>query len=230
MKKKLVMALPLVAIAIAVVVFRPTIRSWLLAAAGWAEVHPELAWPIYIVVFAVAIVLMLPGFIFMVAAGYLFGVLNGGLLAFGTNLVGSIAAFYVARTFARDWVKGRIDHSPRFSGFDAAVSRRGLFTVMFARLALLPNNLINYACGVTGMRLRDFIIGTSIGVLPILVTSVLIGASAMDLVTAVDGGGPGSQRSPLLIVAAVVPIALLVLLLARRYGPRLADPDNQHSE
>lgn len=230
MKKKLAIALPLAAIAIAVVVFRPTIRTWLLAAADWAETSPELAWPIYIVVFALAIVLMLPGWVFMVAAGYLFGILNGGVLAFVANLVGSIAAFYVARTFARNWVKEKIDHSPRFSGFDAAVSRRGLFTVMFARLALLPNNLINYACGVTGMRLRDFIIGTSIGVLPILVTSVLIGASTMDLVSAVDGGGPGGQRSPLLIIAAIVPIALLVLLLARRYAPGLAGPDNQQAE
>ena len=230
MKKKLAIALPLVAIAIAVVIFRPTIRAWLLAAASWAETSPELAWPIYIVVFALAIVLMLPGWVFMLAAGYLFGILNGGVLAFVANLAGSIAAFYVARTFARDWVKGKIDHSPRFSGFDAAVSRRGLLTVMFARLALLPNNLINYACGVTGMRLRDFIIGTSIGIAPVLATSVLIGASTMDLVSAVDGSGPAGQRSPLLIIAAVVPIALLVLLLARRYGPRLADPENPQSK
>ena len=230
MKKKLAIAVPLVAIAIAVVIFRPTIRAWLLAAASWAETSPELAWPIYIVVFALAIVLMLPGWVFMLAAGYLFGILNGGVLAFVANLAGSIAAFYVARTFARDWVKGKIDHSPRFSGFDAAVSRRGLLTVMFARLALLPNNLINYACGVTGMRLRDFIIGTSIGIAPVLATSVLIGASTMDLVSAVDGSGPAGQRSPLLIIAAVVPIALLVLLLARRYGPRLADPENPQSK
>ena len=230
MKKKLAIALPLVAIAIAVVIFRPTLRAWLLAAASWAETSPELAWPIYIVVFALAIVLMLPGWVFMLAAGYLFGILNGGVLAFVANLAGSIAAFYVARTFARDWVKGKIDHSPRFSGFDAAVSRRGLLTVMFARLALLPNNLINYACGVTGMRLRDFIIGTSIGIAPVLATSVLIGASTMDLVSAVDGSGPAGQRSPLLIIAAVVPIALLVLLLARRYGPRLADPENPQSK
>lgn len=226
---KLAIALPLVAIAVAIVMLRPTIRTWLLAAASWVEQSPELTWPIYVVVFALAIVLMLPGWIFMVAAGYLFGVLNGGVLAFGANLVGSIAAFYVARTIARDWIKEKIDHSPRFSGFDAAVSRRGLYTVMFARLALLPNNLINYACGVTGMRLRDFIIGTSIGVIPVLVTSVLIGASTMDLVTAVDGSGPGGRQSPLLIIAAIVPIALLVLLLARRYGPRLAEPDDQPS-
>ena len=118
MKKKLLVALALVAIATAIVVFRPTIRTWLLAAASWAETSPELAWPIYIVVFALAIVLMLPGWVFMVAAGYLFGMVNGGVLAFVANLLGSVAAFYVARNFARDWVKEKIDRSPRFSGFD----------------------------------------------------------------------------------------------------------------
>ena len=230
MKKKLLVALALVAIATAIVVFRPTIRTWLLAAASWAETSPELAWPIYIVVFALAIVLMLPGWVFMVAAGYLFGMVNGGVLAFVANLLGSVAAFYVARNFARDWVKEKIDRSPRFSGFDRAVSRRGLLTVMFARLALLPNNLINYACGVTGMRLRDFVIGTSIGIAPILATSVFIGTSTMDLVSAVDGGGPGDGRSPLVFIAAIVPIAALVLFLARRYGARLAEPYNGHAE
>lgn len=227
MKKKLAIALTLVAITAAVIVFRPTIRQWLLAAAGWAETSPELAWPVFVVIFALAIVLMLPGWIFMVAAGYLFGVLNGGILAFVANLVGSIAAFYAARTFARDWVKGKIDHSPRFSGFDAAVSKRGLFTVMFARLALLPNNLINYACGVTGMRLRDFVIGTSIGILPILAANILVGASTMDLVSAVEGDGTGGQRSPLIYVAAIVPVVVIVLLLARRYGPQLGDSDSR---
>jgi uncharacterized membrane protein YdjX (TVP38/TMEM64 family) len=225
MKKKLATGLLLVAIAAAVVTFAPAIREGLLAAAGWAEHSPALAWPIFMLVFVMAIVLMMPGWMFMVAAGYLFGALTGGLLAFVANLAGSVVAFYVARTWARDWVKAKIDHSPRFSGFDAAVSRRGIYTVMFARLALLPNNLINYACGVTGMRLRDFIIGTAIGITPILAANILVGASTMDLVSAVEGGGQESQRSPLLLVGAIIPIVALILILARRYGPRLAGPE-----
>jgi uncharacterized membrane protein YdjX (TVP38/TMEM64 family) len=219
-------ALLLVAAIIAVVAFHaPAIRGWLLAAARWAETSPELAWPVYVIIFTLAIVLMMPGWIFMVAAGYLFGMVTGGVLAFAANLAGSVLAFYVARTFAREWVKEKIDHSPRFSGFDAAVSRRGLYTVMFARLALLPNNLINYACGVTGMGLRDFIIGTAIGVVPILAVNVLVGASTMDLVTALETGGPERKRSPFLVVGAIVLVIALVLGLARRYGSRLASPD-----
>lgn len=224
MKNKLAIALLLAAIAAVIVIFAPTIREWLFAAAAWAETSPKQAWPAFVLIFAIAIVLMMPGWVFMVAAGYLFGALTGGVLAFIANLAGSVIAFYVARTYARAWVKGKIDHSPRFNGFDAAVSNRGLSTVMFARLALLPNNLINYACGVTGMRLRDFIIGTSIGILPILVANILIGVSTMDLVTAVESGGPESQRPSLLLYSAIIPVIALILFLARRYSSRLAAP------
>jgi uncharacterized membrane protein YdjX (TVP38/TMEM64 family) len=234
MKSKLAIALLLAAIAAVIVIFAPTIREWLFAAAAWAETSPKQAWPAFVLIFTIAIVLMMPGWVFMVAAGYLFGALTGGILAFIANLAGSIVAFYVARTYAREWVKGKIDHSPRFSGFDAAVSKRGLYTVMFARLALLPNNLINYACGVTGMRLRDFIIGTSIGIVPILAAYILIGVSTMDLVTAVDSGGPDSQRPSLLLYSAIIPVIALILFLARRYSSKLAAPvaddDNSASE
>src|SRR5210317_2065588 len=120
MKSKLAIALLLAAIAAVIVIFAPTIREWLFAAAAWAETSPKQAWPAFVLIFTIAIVLMMPGWVFMVAAGYLFGALTGGILAFIANLAGSIVAFYVARTYAREWVKGKIDHSPRFSGFDAA--------------------------------------------------------------------------------------------------------------
>jgi uncharacterized membrane protein YdjX (TVP38/TMEM64 family) len=226
MKRKLAGVVLLVAIAIAVVLFAPDIREWLLGAARWAEASPELAWPLFVLIFVMAIVLMIPGWVFMVAAGYLFGVLTGGFLAFAANLAGSIVAFYLARTYAREWIRGKIDHSPRFSGFDAAVSRNGLYTVMFARLALLPNNLINYACGITGMRLRDFIIGTSVGILPILAANILIGASTMDFVTAMEAGGIEKEQPPLMMLGAIIPVMALVLILARRYSSRLVSSDD----
>ena len=225
MKTKLAVLVLLAAVIAAATIYAPVIREWLLAAAHWAESSPELAWPIYIVVVVTIIVLAMPSLIFMVAAGYLFGLVNGFILASVAHLTGAVLAFYLARTVARDWIKEKIDHSPRFSGFDAALSRRGLYTVMFARLALLPNNIINYACGVTGMRLRDYVIGTAIGFTPVLTVCVLFGASAVDLATALESGGPEREFSPLMIVGAVVLVFALVLVLARRYGPRLASPD-----
>ena len=172
-------------------------------AAAWAESAPQRAWPLVVFCFAIAVIAMFPGWLFMVAGGYLFGAVMGGLLSFIANLIGSVAAFYLAKTYARQWIKNRLDHSSKFQGFDRVVSRSGFQTVMFARLALLPNNLINYASGITGMRLRDFVLGTCIGVLPILIANVLIGASAMDLFVAMEEGTLEGQRPPIMIFVAI---------------------------
>jgi len=59
--------------------------------------------------------------------------------------------------------------------------------------------------------------------LPILAVNVLVGASTLDLVSAVEGDGPEGRRSPLLLIGAIVPVILLILYLAKRFGPRLAD-------
>jgi uncharacterized membrane protein YdjX (TVP38/TMEM64 family) len=226
MKRKMTVAVLLLVVSIAVVIIMtlPTGREQLLAIARWAESAPELAWPVYLLTFILAVVAMIPGWLFMVAGGYLFGAVTGGLLAFVANLLGSVAAFFMARTFARAWVKQKLDHSPRFSGFDNAVARNGVYTVMFARLALLPNNLINYACGVSAMGLRDFVIGTSIGCLPILAANVLIGASTKDLFAAIEEGGLEKPQLPFALFGAIIAVLILALFLAKRFGPRLAEP------
>lgn len=225
MKRKVTIAVLLFAIAIVAIVILPTGSEQLLVAAHWAESAPVLAWPVFLLAFMLAVVAMIPGWLFMVAGGYLFGAVTGGLLAFVANLLGSVAAFFLARTYARQWVKQRLDHSPRFSGFDNAVARNGVYTVMFARLALLPNNLINYACGISGMGLRDFVIGTSIGCLPILIVNVLIGAGTKDLLTAIEEGDLEKPQLPLGLLGAIIAILILTLLLAKRFGPSLADPE-----
>ena len=224
MKRKITVVVLLLAIAIVIIMMLPIGRDQLLATARWAEAAPELAWPVFVLTFIVSVVAMLPGWLFMVAGGYLFGPVTGGLLAFVANLLGSVAAFFLARTYARQWVKQRLDHSLRFSGFDNAVARNGVSTVMFARLALLPNNLINYACGVSAMGLRDFVIGTSSGSLPILVANVLIGASTKDLFTAIEQGDLEKPQLPLALFGAIIAMLILILFLAKRCGPRLADP------
>ena len=221
MKKKVMMTAAALAIAAALIAWLPGQREQMLDLANWARSSPELAWPLFLISFVVAVVIMIPGWIFMVVAGYLFGGLTGGLLAFGANLTGSVAAFYLAKTYARQWIKDRIDHSPRFNGFDAAVSRNGFHTVMFARLALLPNNLINYACGVTGMGLRDFVLGTSIGCLPLVVANVMIGAGTLDLFTTIEGGGHDQERPRVVMFSVMIAALALIVILAKRYASRL---------
>jgi len=220
LNRKWIVIAGIVVVVAGLILLRPFDTQSVLELARWAEAAPGLAWPLYLITFILAVVLMLPGWVFMVAGGYLFGSIAGGLLAFIANLAGSIAAFYLAKTYARDWVQDRLASSDRFQGFDEAVERNGFTTILFARLAMLPNNLLNYSCGLTQMRLRDFVLGTSLGCLPILVANVLIGASTMDLFTDMAENGLQAQKPPfgllMLIIAAVAIILVLKKIVSRR--------------
>ena len=224
MKRKITIVALLLAAGAIIFMLPPVGREQLLSAARWAESTPAVASPVFLLSFVLAVVLLIPGWLFMVAGGYLFGSVTGGLLAFVANMLGSIAAFFLARPYARRWVKQKLDHSHRFNGFDDALARNGLYTVMFARLALLPNGLINYACGVSAMSLRDFVIGTSIGGLPILIANVLIGASTKDLFAAIENGGLEKPQLPFALFGGIIVIVILVVFLAKKFGTRLAGP------
>lgn len=80
--------------------------------------------------------------------------------------------------------------------FDQTISGNGLSAVLFTRLVpLFPFNLINFAWGLTGVSLRDYVIGTAIGIIPgTFVYANLAGAVARSLegtdgaLTSVDVG------------------------------------------
>ncbi len=227
MKRRILITIGILAAIAVAVLLAPDRWESLLAVAEWAEAEPHLAWPVFLIAFVAAVVMMFPGWLFMVVGGYLFGMLIGGLLSFIANLAGSVVAFFLAKTYARHWVEAKLATSPRFQDFDAAVERNGFGTILFARLALLPNNLLNYASGLTGMRLGDFVFGTALGSLPILIANVLIGASTMDLFTTMADGELEAARPPGKLLVAIIAGLALIVILARSLRRRLvrAAPD-----
>lgn len=221
MKRRIIVTVAIVAAIAVAVLLIPNRWDSLVALANWAESAPQYAWPLYLLSFVVSVILMFPGWIFMVAGGYLFGVTIGSLLAFMANMAGSVVAYYLAKTYARHWVEARLAGSPRFRGFDEAVNRNGFSTILFARLALLPNNLLNYAGGLTGMSLRDFTLGTALGSLPILLTNVFVGASTVDLFSAMSGDGTEARRPPLMLLIGIIVGLAVITILSRRLRRRV---------
>ena len=64
----------------------------------------------------------------------------------------------------------------KFSAIDRAVGKEGLKIVLLTRLSpIFPFNLLNYAFGVTGVSIKDYIIG-SIGMIPGTMMFVYIGS------------------------------------------------------
>ena len=144
----------------------------------WIESLGSIGAIAFIGIYILATVAFLPAFILTLGAGVLFGVWWGSVYVFIGATLGAIAAFLVGRYLVRDWVSKKIAGNDKFRAIDRAVGKEGLKIVLLTRLSpIFPFNLLNYAFGVTGVSIQDYIIG-SIGMIPGTMMYVYIGSLA----------------------------------------------------
>ncbi len=143
---------------------RTTVAGW----GWWAEVA-------FAGLYAVVTLTPLPKTVFTLAAGAVFG-LAGGLPAVVVGaLLGALMAFFLGRLLGREAVQ-RLTGA-RVDRLDALLARRGLAAVLAARLVpVVPFTAMNYLAGLTALGLRDFVVGTAVGILPATTAYVTIGA------------------------------------------------------
>lgn len=196
------------------------VKDGLRAALGWAAVHPGIAWLVFAGLYILATVCLVPGLILTLAGGALFGVARGVLLVSVSSVLGATAAFLLGRSLAREWISRRIAAWPKFRALDRALAQRGFWIVLLTRLSpLFPFNLLNYAYGVSAVRLRDYLLGSWIGMAPATVLYVYAGSAAASLARVFAGGArPGRATLVLLIagLAATAGVIVLATHLARR--------------
>lgn len=212
----------LVALAIAVATF---------IGLGWwlrDSVAPLLEWvrgagaagmAVFVLAYVVSCVLMLPGLVLTLGAGLVYGVAVGVPLAWTGATVGSVAAFLLGRTAARGWVAARVAGNPRFAAIDRAVAREGRKIVFLTRLSpIFPFNLLNYAYGITGVGLVDYVVG-AFGMLPGTFLYVYLGSFATSVgdLGAEPSEATGARQVLRLVgLAATVAVTVVVTRIARR--------------
>ena len=132
---------------------------------------------VFVLIYIVQTAFSLPGAaILSLAAGAIFGVLQGTLHVMLGATVGAILAFLVSRTLLRDWVVKKF--GGRMEGIDRVLRENGLSYLLFLRLVpAFPFFLVNLACGVTGLPLRTYALGTLFGIMPGSLVFVNAGAS-----------------------------------------------------
>lgn len=146
---------------------------------------------IFVVLYVVATVLFVPGSVLTLGAGFVFGVVRGSVLVSISATLGATCAFLVGRYLARGWVAARIEGNPKFKAIDEAVAREGWKIVGLTRLSpVFPFNLLNYAFGLTKVRLRDYFFASWVGMIPGTIMYVYIGSLAGSLATL----GAGERR------------------------------------
>ncbi len=161
-------------------------------------------------------VLLVPGSVLTLGTGFLLGPVWGLVVVSIGSTLGATAAFLVGRRLGRDWVRERIGGHERLSGVDGAIEREGLKVVLLLRLSpLIPYNALNYALSLTGVGLRDYVIGSWLGMLPGTVLYVALGAGARSLAAALTGAGERPAAWVALAAAGLAAMAGAVWLVAR---------------
>jgi uncharacterized membrane protein YdjX (TVP38/TMEM64 family) len=174
----------------------------------------------FIALYLFATVAFFPGSILTLGAGVVFGLGLGSLYVFIGATLGATAAFLVGRYLARGWVSQKIAGNRKFRAIDEAVGREGFKIVLLTRLSpVFPFNLLNYAYGVTGVSLKDYVLA-SIGMIPGTIMYVYIGSLAGSIATLGTGAqptNPGVQWAIRIIgFIATVAVTVYVTRVARK--------------
>ena len=192
------------------------LKDYVISVLEWTQ---SLGWwgTIFMAAFyIVACVLLLPGGIITLAAGFLFGVVTGTITVSIGSTLGASAAFLVGRTFARDWVRRKVSGRPKFEAIDRAVGEQGFKIVLLTRLSpIFPFNIQNYAYGLTGVKLWKYTLASWIGMLPGTVAYVYIGSGLRSLTEVATGQTEGGWVQRVFFWGGMVATVVVMVVVTR---------------
>jgi uncharacterized membrane protein YdjX (TVP38/TMEM64 family) len=137
---------------------------------------------VYIAFYSITPSLFLPGLPITIVGGALFGPIWGVVYAITGATIGAIIAFLIGRYLGRSWVEKKLT-SPRWKNLDIEVEKNGWKVVAFTRLIpIFPFNLLNYAFGLTKIKLWHYVIASFIFMLPGCIAYVVFSSSFLDLI------------------------------------------------
>lgn len=210
----------LAAVVVALVVVGRTLDTGALLQAALAWITGLGVWgPVmFVLLYVLATVLLLPAVVLTLGAGAVFGVAWAFVIVSIAATLGATAAFLVGRYLARGWVARRLAASPRLGAIDAAVAREGWKIVALTRLSpAFPFVLLNYAFGLTRVSLRDYVVASWLGMMPGVALYAYLGSLAGDVAVAAAGG---RARTPW--EWALYALGFLATLVVTVYVTRLA--------
>jgi uncharacterized membrane protein YdjX (TVP38/TMEM64 family) len=161
----------------------------------------------FVVVSALGVVLVIPGFIFSWGAGFMFGFFEGLVLLWLSINIGAVAAFLVGRYSGSNRLLKALEKRDQWRKVNDSFRQKGWRVVMLTRvIPMFPYKLSNYAFGMAGYSLKDFWIGTTIGIIPLCAFNVYMGSLAGALS---DIGIEGRRFTPVEWAAYIVGFLIL---------------------
>ncbi len=192
----------------AIVVYREQLD--ITAIQNWIESLGVAAPLIFMLIYALGTVFFFPGSILTLLGGALFGPVLGTVYNLTAATAGAILSFLVARYLAADWVEKKT--GGRLKQLIVGVENEGWHFVAFVRLVpLFPFNLLNYALGLTRIKLTHYSFATFVFMLPGAAAYTYLGYIGKEAAT----GGEGLIQKVMLAVALLGLVAFLPRIITR---------------
>lgn len=122
---------------------------------------------LYILLFIIATLFLLPGSILVIARGIVFGPLLGTLLSLIAATLASSCSFLLARWLGRDLLLKYVGHSHTFQAIEKGIARNGIdFLILTRLIPLFPYNIQNYAYGLTTITFWPYTLISALTTLP----------------------------------------------------------------
>lgn len=176
---------------------------------------------VFILIWIVACVLLLPGLPISIAGGLVFGAVWGSLWTIlGSNL-GATAAFLVGRYAARGMVSGWVEKNKSLKKIDEGVRQQGWRMLMITRMVpIFPFSIQNYVYGLTDIPFRIYVLVTFPTMIPATIAFNFAGGSAREVI--LSGGQPAALKKTILYLAIAAMFFVFVSLIPgwvkKRYG------------
>jgi uncharacterized membrane protein YdjX (TVP38/TMEM64 family) len=146
--------------------FEPYRASWVAA-------------PATIAVFVAAELVLFPVLVLIFACGVVFGPWLGALYALAGSVASATSAFAIGRRIGRrklEHLGGRL-----VAKLGRALERRGVLAVFLVRKIPAPFTLVNLVCGASPLSLRDFVVGTVLGMGTGIVLITVLGGQLIEV-------------------------------------------------
>ena len=181
------------------------LHQWLTTLGPWGVL-------VFILIYLIAVVALMPGDLIAMAAGAIFGSVLGVVVVSIGATAGAGLAFLISRYCARDAVVRWLGGNKKFQKLDRLTAEHGAIIVAVTRLIpFFPFNLLNYGFGLTRVPFWTYLFWTWLCIIPTIVLYV-VGADALTQ-------GLMQRQVPWLLIG-VGAVVLLLLIIVVRYARR----------
>eukprot|EP01121_Diplochlamys_sp_Union-15-3_P012053 TRINITY_DN3560_c0_g1_i1.p1 TRINITY_DN3560_c0_g1~~TRINITY_DN3560_c0_g1_i1.p1 ORF type:complete len:297 (-),score=26.27 TRINITY_DN3560_c0_g1_i1:51-941(-) len=168
-EKKWSKTTPAVLIIVALLLFFfPTKEYFVLTLQWLEELGPRLGAFAFVLIYVFTTVLLLPGVILTIFAGYLYGAWQGTLLSLVGSTTGAIACFFLGRKVFKKTVQSWASKYLILSAINSVLENHdGFKMVLLLRLSpITPYSVLNYLLSTSRIKFWSYALSTILGLIP----------------------------------------------------------------